>query len=237
LLISEDEGNAQAFTLAEQALRGNDPVTWICSTVTTASLELKEQIAALKNSHIAELNLLVITREENQPFAILTGPLDSERLDECAQLLFDPATVDRCETIATPDLAAKIESWAKSTLPAAQLTTHSPLNKQTTAKPATAEWVDANIVAVTIIKDGRETQFRMHQQAGTLLDGAEDAGIDLAYSCRGGVCSTCRALLRNGKVTLKENYALEDWELEQGFTLPCQAEPISLEITLDYDEV
>ena len=77
----------------------------------------------------------------------------------------------------------------------------------------------------------------MDRSAGTLLDGAEDADIDLPFSCRGGVCSTCRARLTSGEVELRENYALEDSEIDAGFTLPCQAEPVSAQITLDYDQV
>ena len=56
----------------------------------------------------------------------------------------------------------------------------------------------------------------MKKGGGTLLDGADDADMDLPFSCRGGVCSTCRAKLVHGEVELLENYALEDWELEAG---------------------
>ncbi len=237
LVISEDEGNTKALALSETTLCKGGHVTWICSIATTAALKQAEQIAALKNAHLTALNLLVITREENQPFAVLTGSLDSERLDSCAQLLFDPTTIDQCEIVTAPELATQLGAWAKPNLPAAQITTHALLTEQANTTPGAEEFTGADKVVVTIIKAGRETQFQMRQQAGTLLDGAEDAGIDLPFSCRGGVCSTCRALLRSGEVTLRENYALEDWELDQGFTLPCQAEPISPKIRLDYDEV
>ena len=55
----------------------------------------------------------------------------------------------------------------------------------------------------------------------TVLDAAERAGLDLPYSCRAGVCSTCRTKVVAGEVAMAENYALEDWELEQGYVLAC----------------
>jgi ring-1,2-phenylacetyl-CoA epoxidase subunit PaaE len=50
------------------------------------------------------------------------------------------------------------------------------------------------------------------------------------------VCSTCRTKLIKGQAEMAQNYALEDWELEQGFILACQAQPQSSEIELSYDE-
>ena len=236
LLISEDGGNAPALVHARGKLEAGNRVTWICSAPTSASLDVLEDIAALKNAHLTTLNLLVITREESQPFAVLTGALDEARLTLCAKLLFDSASVNEC-TLLTPDhLAQTIAKWAADSLPAAT-TTAIEIPKTPVSGHSAATDKDADTVEVRVILQGREVQFSMQRTAGTLLDGAEDAGIDLPYSCRGGVCSTCRARLREGEVALMENYALEDWELDAGFTLPCQAEPISTEITLDYDEV
>jgi ring-1,2-phenylacetyl-CoA epoxidase subunit PaaE len=67
-------------------------------------------------------------------------------------------------------------------------------------------------------------------------EAAERAGLDLPYSCRAGVCSTCRVKLIKGKVTLQHNVALEDWELAAGYILACQARPTESELELSYDE-
>lgn len=227
-----------ALQHARDKLTADCRVTWICSTPTSAALDDmidgSDGISALKNNHMATLNLLVITREESQPFDVLTGPLDDKRLTRCADLLFDSSSVNEC-TIATPDhLTSTVADWAARSLAAATTTT---LAIATADARAEHKEANADTVNVTVIQHGREIRFSMQRTAGTLLDGAEDAGIDLPFSCRGGVCSTCRAQLREGEVALMENYALEDWELDAGFTLPCQAEPISAQITLDYDEV
>jgi ring-1,2-phenylacetyl-CoA epoxidase subunit PaaE len=95
---------------------------------------------------------------------------------------------------------------------------------------------DANITQVEVVMDGRRRIFTMRMKEDTILDAAERAGIDLPFSCKAGVCSTCRTKLVRGKVELDQNYALEDWELEQGFILACQAHAQTPELELNYDE-
>lgn len=92
-------------------------------------------------------------------------------------------------------------------------------------------------VEVSFIMDGHRQAFHMDPDAPSILDAAQDAGLDLPYSCKGGVCSTCRTLLRAGEVEMAATDALEDWEIEEGFILTCQARPTTAEIELDYDEV
>jgi len=69
-----------------------------------------------------------------------------------------------------------------------------------------------------------------------VLEAAERAGFELPYSCRAGVCSTCRAKVTRGSVEMEIHYALEPWEVDAGFVLCCQARPTSGELELTYDE-
>jgi ring-1,2-phenylacetyl-CoA epoxidase subunit PaaE len=84
--------------------------------------------------------------------------------------------------------------------------------------------------------DGRRRTFTMAMNADTVLDAATRAGIDLPFSCRAGVCSTCRTKVVSGEVEMAQNYALEDWELEQGYVLACQSRVKTPNLELDYDE-
>ena len=89
---------------------------------------------------------------------------------------------------------------------------------------------------VTVVMDGHRQSFHMNGNADSILDAARAEGLELPYSCTGGVCSTCRTLLKRGEVDMAVNYALEPWELERGYILTCQARPKSTEIELDYDQ-
>ena len=70
-----------------------------------------------------------------------------------------------------------------------------------------------------------------------LLDAAEAAGLRLPYSCRAGICSTCRAQVTHGRVAMDRNQALEDWEVEAGYILCCQARPLTASVHITYDDV
>jgi ring-1,2-phenylacetyl-CoA epoxidase subunit PaaE len=76
----------------------------------------------------------------------------------------------------------------------------------------------------------------MNTHTESVLEAAARAGLDLPFSCKAGVCSTCRTKLVRGQVDLAQNYALEDWELEQGYILACQAHAKTPELELNYDE-
>ena len=71
----------------------------------------------------------------------------------------------------------------------------------------------------------------------TIVDAGLRLGLEMPYSCRGGMCCTCRAKLLSGEVKMDRNYSLEAWEMAAGYVLTCQAHPITPEIALDYDQV
>jgi ring-1,2-phenylacetyl-CoA epoxidase subunit PaaE len=94
----------------------------------------------------------------------------------------------------------------------------------------------ADTAEVTILMDGRRRSFAMKMDDETVLDAAAHAGIELPFSCRAGVCSTCRTKVVSGEVEMAQNYALEDWEVEQGYVLACQSRVKTPTLELDYDE-
>ena len=69
-----------------------------------------------------------------------------------------------------------------------------------------------------------------------MLAAARDAGLDLPFSCKSGVCSTCRARLQDGTVQMTRNFALMQSDLDAGFVLTCQAHPTSPKVTISFDD-
>ena len=69
----------------------------------------------------------------------------------------------------------------------------------------------------------------------SILNAALRVRGDVPFACAGGVCGTCRAVLREGTVDMVENYALEQDELDRGYVLTCQSIPTSEKVVVDYD--
>ena len=84
------------------------------------------------------------------------------------------------------------------------------------------------------VLDGIRHRFTV-PPGGHVVDAALAAGIRVPYSCKGGMCCTCRAKVVEGKADMVVNYSLEPWEIERGFILTCQAVPKSERIVLYYD--
>ena len=86
----------------------------------------------------------------------------------------------------------------------------------------------------TVITDGIATEVPV-AEGEAVLDAAIRAGLDLPYSCRGGMCCTCRAKVTAGEVAMDVNYSLQPWETEAGFVLTCQSHPVTPQVVVDYD--
>ncbi len=89
---------------------------------------------------------------------------------------------------------------------------------------------------ITIIMDGHRKTFDMPKAGGNIVDAAAANGYELPFSCKGGVCATCRTHVSEGEVKMETNYGLEPWELEKGYVLACQSHPVSESVVLDYDK-
>ena len=70
-----------------------------------------------------------------------------------------------------------------------------------------------------------------------LLDSILNNNIDVPYSCQGGVCSSCIARIKKGKIEMKTNQILTDEEINEGLILTCQSIPKSNNIIIDFDDV
>ena len=94
----------------------------------------------------------------------------------------------------------------------------------------------SGLAKVKVICDDEEAEFELGADGEVILDAAVEYDLDLPFSCKGGVCCTCKAKIVEGKVTMDANYALSDAEVEEGYVLTCQAHPASDFVVVDFDE-
>jgi len=194
-----------------------------------------EDLYALKNRFPERLQLHFVFSQEDQEFPIASGRLDAEKVRELYEHFckgLEPAEAYVCG----PDtmIATVRETLVELGLDAEHV------HAERFGIPRKADKVKAVKAAdnavVTVIMDGHKKDFEMRRDDNNIVDAAADHGIDLPYSCKGGVCATCRCHLREGEVTMATNYGLEPWEVEAGFVLACQSRPVSDAVLLDYDK-
>ena len=89
---------------------------------------------------------------------------------------------------------------------------------------------------ITLIIDGENMNFSMDKD-NNILDEALANGLDVPYSCQGGVCTTCMGKLEKGKVIMDDDQMLSDEEINDGLMLTCISKPDSDEIVINYDDV
>ena len=207
-----------------------------------ASIIFKDELEDLKDRYLARFSLFHLLSREKQEVELLNGRIDGakaealcaafcpvESLDEA--FICGPATMieEVGETLKRLGLAQDHIHFELFTTEAGQAPALGAVEHgKVEGKGAAAE--------VTVILDGVRTSFALPYGGESLLDAALDEGLDLPFSCKGGVCSTCRAKLLEGKVDMAVNYALEPDELEAGFVLSCQSRPLTEKVVLDYDE-
>ncbi len=96
------------------------------------------------------------------------------------------------------------------------------------------------------VETGKRTKLRVQidgtghalemAEGQSVLETALAADLDAPYACKAGVCSTCKAKLLAGEAQMLSNHALEDYEVERGYILTCQAYPLSDTLAVDYDQ-
>ena len=208
-----------------------------------------EELLGLKDRYLERLALHFVMSREPQEVALYNGRIDAARVREFAATLFHPEGVaeyflcgpgDMIEQAGASLRALGVEPARMHAEHFSLATAGDPAAGEGAARaapaPAAPAVADAGRAEVTIVMDGRRRVFSMEMNGETVLDAAGRAGIELPFSCRAGVCSTCRTKVVSGEVEMAQNYALEDWELEQGYVLACQSRVKTPTLELDYDE-
>ncbi|MDE2305438.1 MAG: 2Fe-2S iron-sulfur cluster binding domain-containing protein [Gammaproteobacteria bacterium] len=198
-----------------------------------------EEILALKNRHLRRFTAQFLMSREPQDVELFNGRLDAPRLRTLAESEFDPREFDEIFVCGPGSMVREASSVLKDLgatgkIHLERFTAESGASRERDEGDAGAAAAREGTEAV-VTMDGRRRSFGI-AEGQTVLEAAEAAGLALPFSCRAGVCSTCRAKLLSGSVTMERNQALEDWEVAAGFVLCCQSRPTSAKIEISYDE-
>jgi ring-1,2-phenylacetyl-CoA epoxidase subunit PaaE len=238
VLIAAGSGITPLLSIAASVLAGNaaSTVTLLYGNRRSGTVMFADEVADLKDAHLARMQLVHVLSREPQEAGLHSGRLDRGRLARLLPVTVSPGDVGHWWLCGPPGLAAGAMAVLAG-LGVSEGRVHRELfrvGEDPPAPPARGDAPAGPGAAVTVVLGGRSSTFTL--PAGiSVLDGAQRVRSDLPFACKGGVCGTCRARVTRGGAVMRRNYALEPHEVTAGYVLTCQARPDSDEITVDYD--
>ena len=206
------------------------------------SVMFNEALQDLKDRYKDRVTLIHILSRQAQESDLLQGRIDGDKVRAIVKALLPAASMDEV-FICGPEqmIDATQQALLDVGVRADRIYTErfgSPGFDQLSAQEkeqAVRHRDAAGSVALTVVVDGKEHRGTMNP-GQMLLDVALGLGLDLPYSCKAGVCSTCRCKVMEGTAAMDKNFALEDDYVAKGYVLACQARPTSNTIRISYDE-
>ncbi len=200
-----------------------------------------DEINALKNRFPDRLEIHYVMSKEEMGSDLFRGRIDEEKIRRFSEILFDPSEVDAFYMCGPEEIihAAKNVLTEKG-VEAAKIHFElfgTPNPTAGFAAPVEAEAKESVKSHITVVMDGDEFSFEMKPGTMTILDAADKEGLDVPFSCKGGVCCTCLARVKEGEVSMELNYSLTDKEVAAGLILTCQAHPKTATVKVDFDDI
>jgi ring-1,2-phenylacetyl-CoA epoxidase subunit PaaE len=207
----------------------------------SSTILFREELEDLKNVYMQRFNLVHILNREHQDIELFNGMMTKEKCNELFTHWIDLSDVDTAFICGPQQMMLQIaEALQEHGLDRRQIKFElfsSPAGgTRRKPQPAAASETSEDRCEATVVIDGRARTFSMAKKAETVLDAGLREGMELPYACKGGVCSTCRAMLLEGEVDMDANFALEDYEIARGYILTCQSYPATDKVVVDYDK-
>jgi ring-1,2-phenylacetyl-CoA epoxidase subunit PaaE len=229
-----------ATTLEEQP---DAKFTLVYGNRRMSSVMFNEALQDLKDRYRDRLTLIHILSRQAQEVDLLQGRIDGPKVKAIIDALLPVASMDEV-FICGPEamIEATEQALIEAGVPASRVYT-----ERFTSGPAQAAKIQADTdaaplkqaaardISLTIVLDGKEHELHIGADEH-VLDAALEAGLDLPFSCKAGVCCTCRAKVLCGEVVMDKNFTLEADEMAQGYVLSCQARATTKQLTVSFDE-
>jgi ring-1,2-phenylacetyl-CoA epoxidase subunit PaaE len=203
---------------------------------TAGSTMFKDALLDLKNRHLSRLAIHPVFSREPVEAPLNAGRIDREKLALVLGTLVDPADVDAAYVCGPHAMNDEAEAALRDAGIAPQRIHVERFGVPGCAPVTVQQPGDAPQAQVSIVRDGLSRVVPFNAEDGNLLAAAARAGMDVPYSCKSGVCGTCRAKLKSGEVRMDRNYALEPADVAAGFILTCQSHPMTPEVSVSFDE-
>lgn len=238
VFVAAGSGITPVFSMVKSVLLNDkdSQVTLIYGNKGFNSIIFREELEALKNQYMNRFRSIHILSRESLGNELQKGRINKEKTTQIIYSLLQIDTVDGVYICGPEDMILGVkEAFIEAGMDSKSIHfelfgTNTPVKEKVT----TSDEVVSSLV--TVIVDGEILDIPLASNDVNILDAALEAGADLPFACKGGVCCTCKAKIMEGSVKMDVNYALEPDEVEAGYILTCQSHPTSERLIVSFDE-
>lgn len=210
----------------------NSRFSLIFGNRTVQSIMFLEELEALKDKHTDRFQLVHVLSREPSAIPLFSGRIDEPKIEA----MLDTIITEPAEHWFLCGPYEMVEAGREVIARRQSGGIHDELffSEPYIAPPPTPVST-AGLTEVTFTLDGRASVVFVDPNGPPVLDYALGIRSELPFSCRGGVCATCKGKVVEGSVRMDENWCLVPEEVEAGMVLTCQSHPLTDKLVLDYD--
>ena len=206
---------------------------------TAKSIIFKEELEQLRNTFFGRLEIYYFLTKERRDIELFNGRFDDDKMKVLTKTFIDIPDTSEVFLCGPEQMVNYVSNYLITAGLPKELVHFelfvTGLSEEDIKRAERLAQQNVEGIEVTIVDGGKEFVFTMTKDFDNILDAALNAGADLPFACKGGVCSTCKCQVKEGKVEMKINYALEDKEVAQNFVLSCQSVPTTEKVVVDFD--
>lgn len=242
LLVAAGSGITPVISIAKSVLKAepNSEVSLIYGNRWFNTIIFRDELEDLKDRFLGRFRVFHVLSGEPNEISLFHGRIDGEKCTGFGKSFIDLKSIDVAFICGPePMIRSVSESLEKAGL------MKENIHFELFASPGQIQPKDHSVkevkvstdklAKVSVIYDGQQVDFEMPMNGMPILDAAQRHGMDIPFSCKGGMCCTCRAKMEEGEAEMIVNYALEPGEVENGFVLTCQAVPTSEKVVVNFD--
>lgn len=242
LLVAAGSGITPIISIAKSVLskEPKSEVTLIYGNRWFNTIIFRDELEDLKDKYLGRFRVFHVLSAEPNEIPMFHGRIDGDKCASFATHFINVSAMDEAFICGPEPMIKSVSEFLKASgMPSdhvhfelfaspGQIQPKDAVKKE---KPAITD----KVCNVSVVYDGQQVDFVMPMNGDNVLDAAQRHGLDIPFSCKGGMCCTCRAHVDEGQVEMEVNYALEPGEVEAGYVLTCQARPLTEKLVVNFD--
>ena len=237
VLFAAGSGITPVFSILKNVLEnGTGDITLFYGNKGFYGIIFREELEGWKNKYMDRLRIVHLFSRESPGSKIQKGRINREKCDALYDAFLSSTQIDEVFICGPEQMILDVkDSLGSKGVDSSKIhfelfgTNLSKETKELEVRPSFATKVE-------IIVDDDLIDFELDSNGPTILDAAQEAGADLPFACKGGVCCTCKAKVLEGSVSMDLNYALTPEEVEEGYILTCQSHPTTKFVKVSFDD-